>query len=297
MATGEGKRRARAIITLLTDFGAEGGYPAAMKGVILGLTRGAMDVEVEVELELELVDLTHEVPRHDVRAGAFLLWSVVPYFPEGTIHLAVVDPGVGTERRGLIIAAGGHYLVGPDNGLLIPAAERLGLEAVYQLTEEGYWLPQVSTTFHGRDIFAPVAAHLARGVPPFKLGRRLEDRSWVDLSFGEGRRSGERLVGEVIYIDPFGNVITNIPGELVRDLLQGATLKLRVKARTGAEARGEGGRTWRLRFLETYARAGLGELFLLVGSHGLVELAVNQGSAAEALGLQPGDRLEFELDR
>lgn len=295
MGKGGRPRRVRVIITLLSDFGAGGGYPAAMKGVILGLT-GAADVDVE------LIDLSHEVPRHDIRAGAFLLWSAVPYFPEGTIHLAVVDPGVGTERRGLIVAAGGQHLVGPDNGLLIPAAERLGLEGVYQITERSYWLPQVSTTFHGRDIFAPVAAHLARGVPPEELGKRLEDQSWVVLSFGEGRwnRGGELLIGEVIYIDPFGNVITNIPDELAQKLPWGASLKLRakpkVKGKVKVKARARGsGRTWQLRFLQTYAEAEEGELLLLIGSHGLVELAVNQGSAAEALGLQPGDRLEIEL--
>jgi len=264
----------RRVITLLTDFGPGSGYAAAMKGVILGITPG-----------VQLVDLSHGVPRHDIRAGAFLLWSVVPHFPAGTVHVAVVDPGVGTARKGLIVVAGGQYLVGPDNGLLYPAAERLGLEAVYQIKNERYMLPNVSMTFHGRDIFAPVAAHLARGVAPPEIGEEVSE--WTELRFGTGELRDNTLRGSVIYIDSFGNVVTNIPQELAQRVLtpgqeaEVEVLKLGVRARA--------------RFLEAYALAGEGERLLLIGSHGNLELAINRGNAAQVLGIKLGDELEIKV--
>lgn len=262
--------RRHGVVTLLSDFGTGSDYVAAMKGVILGIVPSA-----------NLIDLSHGVPRHGIRAGAFLLWSAAPYFPRGTVHVAVVDPGVGTERKGLIVAAGGQYLIGPDNGLLFPAAERLGLEAVYEISNEKYTLPDPSTTFHGRDIFAPVGAHLARGVPPEEIGRKIDE--WVGLSFGRGRLKGGRLVGEVIYIDRFGNAITNIPGELALEVTSwGDELEVVI-----GEAQAE------VRLLRAYGLAGEGEPLLLIGSHGMVELAINRGSAAELWGIEPGDRLEI----
>jgi len=258
------------IITLLSDFGAGSGYVAAMKGVILSIVP-----------EASLIDLSHGVPRHEIRAGAFLLWSTAPYFPQGTVHIAVVDPGVGTERKGLIIVAGGQYLVGPDNGLLIPAAERLGLGQVYEITNAEYMLPDLSPTFHGRDIFAPVGAHLAHGLPPEEIGRKIDE--WVGLSFGRGRLKGDRLGGEVIHIDGFGNVITNIPGEMVREVAAWGS-ELEVNA---------GAARVRVRLLRAYGLAGEGEPLLLIGSHGMMELAINRGSAAELLGIEPGDGLEI----
>lgn len=258
------------IITLLSDFGVGSGYPAAMKGVIL-----------QIAPEARLIDLGHGVPRHDVRAGAFLLWSAAPYFPRGTAHLAVVDPGVGTERRGLIVAAGGQYLIGPDNGLLFPAAERLGLETVYGISNERYMFPNASATFHGRDIFAPVAAHLAHGVPPGEIGKEID--GWVELRFGMGRLEDGVLRGEVIHIDSFGNVVTNIPEELVLKVAGwGEGLEVTVgTVRT------------RVRLLQAYGLGEEGEPLLLIGSHGNLELAINRGSAAELWGIEPGDGLEI----
>lgn len=262
------------IISLLSDFGAGSGYPAAMKGVILGI---APDVH--------LIDLSHEVPRHEVRAGAFLLWSAVPYFPRRTVHVAVVDPGVGTERRGLIIEAGAQLLVGPDNGLLVPAAERLGLATVYEIRNERYMLADRSATFHGRDIFAPVGAHLARGVPPEEIGQAIDD--WVELSFGIGHLEGNVLRGEVIHIDSFGNIITNIPGELILKVAEWGDELVVVVGEVQA----------RVRLLQAYGLAGEDELLLLIGSHGGVELALNRGSAAERLGTEPGDELEIRWSK
>lgn len=258
------------IITLLTDFGPGSGYAAAMKGVILGIAP-----------EVQLIDLSHGVPRHDVRTGAYLLWSVAPYFPAGTVHLGVVDPGVGTERKGLIVVAGGQYLVGPDNGLLYPAAERLGLEQVYKITNERYMLPEVAPTFHGRDIFAPVAAHLAKGVAPEEIGEAIAE--WTELRFGTGELRDGTLRGSVIYIDSFGNVVTNIPKELAqRALAPGQEAEVEV-LKLGVRARA--------RFLEAYAFAREGERLLLIGSHGNLELAINRGNAAQVLGIKLGDEL------
>ena len=164
------------VVTLLTDFGAGSPYPAAMKGVIVSLAPDAL-----------IVDLTHEIAPQNVQEGAFVLWSVVREFPEGTVHCAVVDPGVGTERRGLVLRAGGQLLVGPDNGLLVPAARALdegdegGEPQAFVLANERYMRKRVSYTFHGRDVFAPVAAHLARGVPPEAIGEPIPFEACVGL--------------------------------------------------------------------------------------------------------------------
>ena len=265
------------IITFLSDFGSASGYPAAMKAIAAGLS------------EARIIDITHDIERHNIREGAFVLWMVAPYFPEGTVHCAVVDPGVGTQRRGLIIKAGGQCFVGPDNGLLMPAANRVckftssqvdKLEA-YSITNEKYMRPEISDTFHGRDIFAPVAAHLANGVSPQEIGERIEE--CVKLSFGEGVRRGNVLLGEVIYIDNFGNVITNIDGGLLKQIAEVGS-ELVVEASRKAVG---------VKFLRTYGFAGEGEFFLTIGSHGQVEIAKNLGSAAGELRLKAGDGVCF----
>jgi S-adenosylmethionine hydrolase len=258
-----------ACITLLSDFGSASGYPAAMKGVILSLSPSA-----------QIVDISHDVERHHIRAGAFLLWMVAPYFPEGTVHCAVVDPGVGSSRRPLVIESGGQFFVGPDNGLLIPAAERLGKPKVHHIQNEKYLRPEVSRTFHGRDIFAPVAAHIAEGLPIGELGPQITD--FVKLSFGEGLRRGRVLEGEIIYIDTFGNVITNIPGTLLEGIAPGSLLVVEVSTKV-ASARAVG----------TYAEGDQGELLVIVGSHGQVEIAMSLGSAAARLRAHVGEAVRI----
>lgn len=261
------------IITFLSDFGSASGYPAAMKGVAAGLSQA------------RLIDITHDIERHNIREGAFVLWMVAPYFPRGTVHCAVVDPGVGTQRRGLMIKAGGQFFVGPDNGLLMPAANRVcklagsqanDLEA-YSITNKKYVRSEVSGTFHGRDVFAPVAAHLANGVLPQEIGERIDE--CVKLSFGEGARRGDVLLGEAIYIDGFGNVITNIAGGLLKQIAEfGDGLVLEAARKTVAA-----------KFLPTYGFADESELFLTIGSHGNIEIAKNLGSAAQELRLKAGE--------
>nr|BAL58706.1 hypothetical conserved protein [Candidatus Acetothermum autotrophicum] len=255
-----------ALITLLSDFGSASGYPAAMKGVILSICPTA-----------QIVDISHDVERHHIRAGAFVLWMVAPYFPENTVHCAVVDPGVGTARRALAIASGGQFLVGPDNGLLIPAARRLGEPKIYAIENEKLFRKAVSRTFHGRDIFAPVAAHLAQGLPLTELGPPAPE--YIKLSFGEGIRRGHLLEGEIIYIDSFGNVITNIAGHLLHELADpGTTLVVEVSRKSVSA-----------RCAHTYSDGEVSGLIVIVGSHGQVEIAANRESAAARLRARPGE--------
>ncbi len=242
------------LIVLLTDFGLKDHYVGVMKGVISGVCP-----------EARLVDLTHEIPPQDVRAGAFVLGVAYRYFPEGTIFLGVVDPGVGTSRKGLLIEAGGYYFVGPDNGLFTWVVKKEGLSLAVELSNKSYFRPEISRTFHGRDIFAPVAAHLARGVPLLDFGPELKEI--VMLPWPEPKEEGLFLRGAVIYVDRFGNLITNISEEKLRCppkkvLYQGREIP----------------------FFETYGLAPYGEPLALIGSEGFLEIAVSGGSAAERFG-------------
>ena len=185
------------MITLTSDFGLKDPYVAEMKGVILTINPKAT-----------LIDITHEVEKFDVRMAAFILASAAPYFPQGTVHLAVVDPGVGTQRRAIIIQTKKSFFVGPDNGILILAAQNQGIEHVYQITNPTFMLPKISSTFHGRDIFAPAAAHLDKGVPPKEFGPEIKDLTKPE--FASVKQTNGSLIGEVIHIDGFGNIITNI---------------------------------------------------------------------------------------
>jgi len=247
------------VVTLLTDFGTRDSYVGAMKGVILGLAPGA-----------RLVDLTHSVPPQAVIPGALILRNAVPVFPSGTVHVAVVDPGVGSERAPIAVFAGDQVLVGPDNGLLHPAAGRLGLREIRRLECEALFRRPVSRTFHGRDVFAPVAAHLVAGIEPERLGPVVP--SMEPLSLPECRVDAGEISGEVIYIDRFGNLITNIPGALL--------------AEAGATARFAGGP--RLPVADTYSQVASGEPLALVGSWEQLEIAVRDGSAARDLGGEVG---------
>lgn len=253
------------VIALLTDFGTRDPYVGIMQGVIL--TRAANAV---------CVTLTHEIEPGDVAGGALALLAAAEYFPKGTIFLAVVDPGVGGERRPLCLRSGGCHWVGPDNGLLWPAAAALGTPAAFQLASAAHRLPRVSRTFHGRDLFAPAAAALANGVPAEALGPPISDP--VRLHFPEPAERGGRVVGEVLAIDRFGNAITNLRPEHLGDPAPGEAV-FTVKRRT---IRGP---------VTHYGAVPAGELLAIVGSLDRYEIAVNRGSAAERLGLRRGDRV------
>ncbi len=256
-------------ITFLTDFGTKDGYVAQMKGVASSIT------------EARLLDITHEVAPHNVREGAFILWATAPFFPIGTVHVAVVDPGVGTQRKGLVITTEKQILVGPDNGILLPTAHLLGEFVVYEITNPKYMIHPLSRTFHGRDIFAPVAAYIARGVPFNDIGAPTQH--YVDLQFTLGENRGDRIVGKIIYTDRFGNLITTIP----RDILPKDVEQKKIAVLSGE-------RRWNnLPFVASYGYAKQGELLLTVGSNHFVEISVNQGNAAQTLGLQ--EDAEFQL--
>lgn len=252
------------LITLTTDFGSV--YPAAMKGVILS-----------IDPQATIVDVTHSVPHADIRAGAFALYSVAPYFPKGTVHIAVIDPGVGTSRNSIVISAGGHFFVGPDNGLMVPAASRLGDMGIYKITNFGL-LGDISTTFHGRDVFARIGAYLSEGMPLEEVGEMTAD--YVHLDFGKVDVRDDFISGQVIYIDDFGNIITNIQASdafktfLIEEhvILLGNTMP----------------------FLETYGYAEKEGLLALIGSHGFLEIAVNGSSAAKVLNIKCGDEVRIK---
>ncbi len=257
------------IITLTTDFGAAAPYAAALKGVILTLNPAA-----------RLVDLTHQVPPQDVYHAAFFLAAAVPCFPPGAIHVVVVDPGVGTDRALLYVEAGGHRLLAPDNGCWTLLAGD-GPARVIRLAERRYWREPVSATFHGRDILAPVAAHLSLGADPALLGPPVEE--WVRLTRHEPVAGDGVLTGEVVFIDDYGNLITNIPADLWAD-------------RVGRPARvSVGGRAVGRR-VRTYAEAPPGTPVALVSSGGMLEVAVNHGSAARLLSAGAGTTVVVSWD-
>ena len=258
------------IITFLTDFGMKSGYVAQMKGVALSIAEDA-----------RLVDITHDITPHNIREGAFALRTIVSYFPMGTIHVAVVDPGVGTERKGIFITTRSHVLVGPDNGLLIPAARFLGDFTIYEITNEKYMLNSISNTFHGRDVFAPVAAHIINGTSFEKIGTRISD--FVDLDFGKGKITDKTASGKIIYIDRFGNIITNINGVRLRKVLD---FDKKIMAFIGDKQK-------EISFVKSYAFVKKGQLLTTISSSNYLEIGVNQGNAARKLGVKLDDKVKI----
>jgi len=248
-------------IALLTDFGLQDAYVGILKGVILSQSPDA-----------RIIDLSHSIPPQDVFAGALVLASAVPYCPPDTVFLAVVDPGVGSARRAICIQSEGRLFVGPDNGLLWPAASALGSVAAFCLDRPEYWLPTPSSTFHGRDLFAPVAAHLSLGTAPDCVGSLLPDP--VSLTIPQPLRNPGRITGEVIYVDHFGNAITNLRPED----LSGQPLPLAFEV------------TEQFIFgpANCYMAVQAGLPTIVLGSWGYFEVAIRDGSAAQLLGLQRG---------
>jgi len=259
------------IITLLTDFGLEDGYVASLKGVILGICPN-----------VRLIDISHLVQTQDVRSGAFLLSTVYKDFPPGTIHLAIVDPGVGTKRQGLVLRTPDHFLVGPDNGLFSWVCRKEPQWQAHCLENSQYWRSPVSPTFHGRDIFAPVAAHLAAGVAMERLGPRWEPHiaGWTKMVRGD-----RTLRGEVIHVDHFGNIITNLDEKTVTDFAQAAELQIEIE---GVRLSG---------LTVTYGEQPFGAMMALIGSHGYLEIAANQQHAGKQLGVKTGTPVRLSHSR
>ncbi len=254
----------RPIITLTTDFGTDSPYVAQMKAVILSICR-----------DVELVDISHAIGPQNIREGAVVLADVTPRFPTGTIHLAVVDPGVGTARRIVYADFGQQRYVAPDNGLLSLVGGSGPPGRFFSVENSKYWLAEPSETFHGRDVMAPVAAHLARGIDPAKLGPALHEL--VMLDWPKPRKSARGLAGVVLYVDSFGNLITNVRREEVLELAEPSAM---IVACGGRKIRG---------IVPTYGAAMAGEMIALFDSQGRLEIAKVGASAARALGIEAGE--------
>lgn len=254
------------VITLLTDFGLKDPYVASMKGVIL-----------RINPQCTLVDITHHVPPHDLKEGAFVLANAFSTFPKGTIHIAVVDPGVGSPRKPILLVTQSYFFIGPDNGIFTFVGKREKVKQAVALTNSRYFLSQVSTTFHGRDIFAPVAAHLSLGVKPKAFGHVMN--SWTEFLFREPENKEGHLVGEVFHIDTFGNLISNIDRGQLFQFSKRHPIIVRVGKRI---VRG---------LKKGYWEGKKNEPIALLGSGDFLEISVKEGNAQKFLKLKKGDRI------
>jgi S-adenosylmethionine hydrolase len=250
------------IISLLSDFGVKDPYVAEMKAVILSINPQA-----------QVIDITHQIGKFNIRMGAYVLASAAPYFPPSTVHVAVVDPGVGTERRPIIVETSCSFYVGPDNGLLMLAAHKEHIKNVYTIDNPKYMLPNVSRTFHGRDVFAPAAAHLTRGTKPSTFGPAIND--YIVPDFAKPVAKDRGLRGEILHIDDFGNIISNISAEDLKKMgfTEGCSLLVRV-----------GNKILSVMFCSAYSEVPVGTPLALIGGSNFLEVAVNQGSAATVFG-------------
>jgi S-adenosyl-L-methionine hydrolase (adenosine-forming) len=256
------------LLTLLSDFGLSDIYVGVMKGVI-----------AQINPEIRVIDLTHQIPPQNIAAARFCLMSACSYFPDSTVHLAVVDPGVGSARRAVAVEFTHGFLVAPDNGIISGILSQSQAIRAVELTNSQYWrVLNPSQTFHGRDIFAPSAAYLASGVPIENLGSEIDINSLVELNFPKCCYITTGAVGCIQYIDIFGNLITNIPGSYV----EGKTWHLIV---AGLKIKGG----------ESYNTVPVGNAVALVGSEGWVEIAINRGNAQQQLHVQLAETVELKL--
>lgn len=256
------------ILTLTTDFGLSDHFVGTMKGVILSICPKA-----------RIVDISHEITPFEIAEGAYMIAQSYRYFPKKSVHVVVVDPGVGTARRPVLMEAAGQYFVAPDNGLLAMVQQREAGVKFRLISNTKYFLPRISNTFHGRDIFAPVAAHLAAGVPAARMGKPIQD--YFKPAFNKPHRDGKRTwMARILRIDRFGNVITNVHVDEFGDLaLRNFSFgfgPVQVTALAG-----------------NYAERAHGELFAILGSSGYYEVSLSQGSAAKRIGCEVGASLEF----
>lgn len=261
----------RQIVSLTTDFGQQNGFVGVMKGVIWGIAP-----------ETHIADITHQIPPQNVRLGAYALWRVIPFFPPGSVHIAVVDPGVGTQRRPIGLKIGDQYFIVPDNGLIttmLEEGERAGDDIqIVHLNNPEYWLPEVSRTFHGRDIFAPTGAHLAQGVPLQELGDPINDPIRID--FLQPKKTDYGWEAHITIIDVFGNLTTDLPVKYIPDANE-VTFHYKDHTIPG--------------LVESYGHREPGELIALVDSENYIEISVVNGSAAEKTGANIGDIIEVVL--
>jgi S-adenosylmethionine hydrolase len=261
------------VLTLLSDFGLRDGYVAQMKGIILDLCTSAV-----------ITDVSHEVERHNIPMGSFILETTAPYFPKDTIHVAVVDPGVGSPRKAVVIECKSALFVGPDNGLMARASEKLGPKSIYEIRDKEFLRRPVFSTFHGRDVFAYTAGLLASGRRPEEVGPKVSKLETLDLS--SPVLSGKTLNCQVLHVDVFGNVITNVAEEMVR----------RVPAKIGesVEVRPET-RKLQAQYARSYYEVAKGAMAILLGSQGFLEIAIREGNARDKLDVKPLDKLELRF--
>jgi S-adenosylmethionine hydrolase len=255
------------IITLTTDFGLRDPYVAEMKAVILGISPVA-----------KIVDITHQIEKFNTRMGAYVLAAASQYFPKDTIHAVVVDPGVGTRREAILIQTKQHYFVGPNNGVLALTAKSQGIKHVYKIANPKLMLPKISHTFHGRDIFAPAAAHLAKGTPPPEFGPEIH--RIVTPKFAKITKKRNMLIGEVIHIDDFGNIVTNFREKEIESMEIKIMVNLKLKSTK-----------LKLRLCKAYAEVEVQQPLAIIGSHNFLEISINQGNAAEEFKTKAGDKV------
>lgn len=258
------------VITLSTDFGSDDPYVGVMKGVILGINPQA-----------RLVDLTHALSHHHLQEAAFILHTAYPYFPKGTIHLAVVDPGVGENRRLIAVQTEDFTFIGPDNGLFTLVLNNQPEALIVHLTNTAFFLKPVSTTFHGRDILAPIAAHLSLGVSIYEMGVKIPDP--LLLNIPEPEIKNNRLIGQVLWSDHFGNLITNISQKMLTPFLSSSGLNIRLGSNTITEIH------------QIYSQGRPDQLMALIGSSGYLEIACNLGNAAKKVGFRSDKGLKVEV--
>ena len=258
------------VITLITDFGDAGGYAGILKGVILSINP-----------QCQIIDITHHIPPQDTEEAAYVLQSVHPFFPSGSVHLVVVDPGVGSNRKPIIVESAQNWFVGPDNGVFSFIYLKNQQKKVWEITNEEYCLSQVSSTFHGRDIFAPIAAHLSSGVSPHVLGKKLEH--YVQLEGLEPEIREDVLKGRVVCIDHFGNLVSNISWQFFTRTVGEKPFRIRV-----------GGQVINA-ISDTYADAGDREVIALFGSSGQLEIAVRNGNCQRLLQVTKGSEVSVHV--
>jgi len=249
----------------LTDFGWKDGYIGAVKGAILS-----------VNSRCQIVDIAHGLSAHDVESAAFILGQTCRFFPHGTIHVAVVDPGVGGTRRPVVVTTSDYLFVGPDNGVFHLVLDQDDGVRAYELVEDRYFLSPVSGTFHGRDIFAPVAGHLSRGVLPHEMGPQLDSGDLTRLSIARPVAGEEFIAGEVVYVDSFGNLVTNVSRQMLTEFAQDSEVVVEIEGEqiTGVRC--------------TYSETGKRQLVALWGSGGFLEIALREGNLASARGWRKG---------
>jgi S-adenosyl-L-methionine hydrolase (adenosine-forming) len=257
------------IITLTTDFGARDPYVAVMKGVILSINP-----------EARIIDISNQVDAGAIAQAASILVEVYSFFPKGTIHVGVIDPGVGGDRRPIIIKTEDHFFIGPDNGLFWPIINTQKDVAIIHLTEKKFFLSQISHTFHGRDIFAPVAAHICRGVDPFDMGTIITDP--VRLNLLVPQKHAAVIRGQIIRVDHFGNLLTNIHSKDIAHFSDSPLIRVGDANINGLK--------------KTYAEAMAGELIAIIGSSDYLELAVNRGRASNRIGVDEARLIGTEVE-